>query len=186
MANLSKYVVEWNGLTALPGMSVFYSAEADDATASIKAFFEAIKAWFPTPLEWSIPSSGDVIDDATGTLVGGWAGTGGGTVAASTSNTYAAGTGGYVVWGTGTIVNGRRLKGRTFLAPTTTSAYDGSGTMHSSFLSVVGGAAATLVATNDLRVWHRPPPGSPSGGSSAPVNNYGTRDQVTSLRSRRY
>lgn len=186
MTTLARYEVLWNGLTALPGLSVFYSDAAADATAEIKAFFEAIKAWFPTPLTWQVPSGGDTIDDATGDLVGGWVGLGGGSVAATGTPPYAAGCGGYVNWGTNVVVNGRRLKGRTFLVPTTVSAYDTSGTMHSSFLAAVSTAAGTLRDADKLSIWHRPPEGSPSGGTSHPILTVNVPDQVTSLRSRRW
>lgn len=185
MANIRKVPVLWNGLTGLPGFSVFYSDGATDAAAEIKAFFNAIKGQFPAPLGWTIPATGDTLDDATGTLTGSWSSANGGTITASTSGIYAAGTGGLVSWSTNSIVGGRRLKGRTFLAPLKSDQYDGAGQISAACLGVIVPALATVVASNKLVVWHRPAPLGGGGGSSAAVNGAQAMTRVTSLRSRR-
>jgi len=129
MAGIDRYEIVWTGLTGLPGVSVMYVQNGLDATANLVTFFNAIKSYFPTPLTWTIPSSGDNIDPVTGGLLGEWTGAGGGSVAATGSSQYAAGTGNWVEWGTALIVGGRRLKGKTFLAPLYNSQYDSSGTI---------------------------------------------------------
>ena len=185
MASLRKVIVTWNGSTGLPGVSVFYSAAADDATANLGTFFTAIKTLFPSSLSWSIPAAGDEISDASGQLVGGWSGGTSASITGSGGASYAAGTGSYVQWGTATILSGRRLKGRTFLCPLTTSTYDSDGTITAAANTTINGALTTLVATNKLRIFHRPPVGTSAGGMSDVVTSGVLSDKVTSLKTRR-
>jgi len=183
MTTLSRYEVVWDGLSGLPGLSVFYSLAAVDATASIKAFFTSVLGVFPAPLTWTVPSSGDTIDETTGTLVGAWTGAGGGSVAAGNAGPHAAGTGTFVTWETAAVLDGRRLKGRTFLCPLNNSSYDASGTILAATNTTLQTAANTLVATGNLRIWHRPQ-GGPNGIGVVPVAA-SLPDRVTSLKTRR-
>lgn len=185
MPDLRKIPVVWNGLTGLPGVSVFYSADPDDPTVALGAFFSAISNRFPNGLTWSCAGSGDTVDVATGVLTGSW--TGGTPFSQSGSGgatAYAAGCGAYVKWGTPLVVDGRRVKGRTFLAPILTSEYQSDGTITSACLTTLQTAANTLEATGLLVVWHRPSPGG-SNGIAATIDSATVPDQVTSLRSRR-
>ena len=81
----------------MPGYSVFYSAQGVDVTTALSTYYSAIAALFPAPLSWSIPPSGDTINDATGELVGAWTGVGAGIIAASGSGSYAASVGALAV-----------------------------------------------------------------------------------------
>ena len=183
MANLQRIVCTWTGTSGLPGVSVFYGASGGTANADIKTFFTAIKDVLANPTSVSIPGSGDLIDDVTGTLTGAWSNpAGAGTATSAGSNIYAAGVGGYVVWETALIVGGRRLKGRTFLCPLNVGAYDTSGTLLATPLGVIQAAATALVTAGQTRIWHRP--GTTAGASVNPSAAV-VPDQVTSLRSRR-
>lgn len=185
MATLRRLRVTWDGLGGLPGLSTFYYGVASPNVSDCVAFFTAIKALVPTALSWTIPSSGDEIDDATGQLTGSWLGSGGGTVTGTGGNTpYAAGVGARVVWNTTTIVNGRRLKGATFLAPLLAAKFDASGTIDNAALTTLQTAASAFAASGVAKeIWHRPVGGV--GGTSAPINDALVPDRVTSLRSRR-
>lgn len=185
MPSLRRVEVPWTGLTGLPGLSVFYTDAASDVTTNLATFFNAIKGAFPAGLQWSIPSSGDEIDVATGLLTGGWAGGTAAVVAAGPNTSYAAGVGAFVRWGTPLIVGGRRLKGRTFLAPLLSSLYDSSGTIDNANLGAMQSAASTLAAAGKLVTWHRPSAGAPTGGASATVTSAQVPDQVTWLKTRR-
>lgn len=177
--------VTWTGLGGLPGLSTFYYGVATPNVSDCVAFFTAIRSLFPTGLTWDIPSSGDEIDDATGTLTGGWTGSGGGTVTANGGvTTYAAGTGTRVRWDTLSIVNGRRVRGGTFLAPLLGSSYDSSGTIATASLSTIQTAASTFAASGVAKgIWHRPT--TPGTGLYAAINTAVVPDKVTMLRSRR-
>lgn len=185
MASLRRVPVVWTGLTGLPGLSVFYCASADDVTTNLGTFFNAIKGSFVSPLSWSIPASGDEIDEATGTLTGSWTGGTAASIGASGSGAYPAGTGGMIRWTTGQIVNGRKFQGRTFLTGIMSSQYDTDGTILAASLTTWQSAASALVAPGKLRLWHRPSsPGAADGTSRAVVAGVAV-DKVTSLRSRR-
>jgi len=185
MAQIRKIPVQWTGLTGLPGYSVFYSPSATDATASLVAFYTAIKGLVPTALQWQIPASGDTLDDATGILSGTWTGAGAGTVTGSGGTVpYAGGVGAWVNWRTNAIVRGRRLRGRTFLCPLTTACFDSSGTIATTQLGTIQTAATVLAALGELVIWSRPAPGGVAGSSSL-VTTSDVPDQATALRSRR-
>ena|SRR5690349_10953494 len=185
MATIRRYRVLWGGITALPGYSLFYSTSAGALASDLVTFFTAIKGVFPSPLTWDIPLSGDTLDDATGTINGGWTDVGGGVVTSTLVTAYAAGCGGYASWGTAAIVNGRRLRGRTFLAPLGNLQYDTGGSIVPSCQAVLSPAISTLAAAGKMVIWHRPAPGGGGGGSSSLVTSGVLPDQVTSLRSRR-
>lgn len=184
--SLHRVEVVWNGLTGLPGLSVFYGANGSLLVADLNTFFNSIKAQFPNGLTWSTPAAGDIIDEVTGALTGEWSG-GAATSLVATGGAgaiYAAGVGAYITWGTTTIANGRRLKGRTFLTSIMTSKYDSNGTIDNSALGVFQTAANALVAGGNLRIWHRPTGGA--GGGLGAVTSAVVPDRVTALRSRRF
>jgi len=185
MADIWRIETVWAGVTGLPGVTVMYGNPGGSAVADIKAFFNAIKALFPAGVSWQIPVTGDTIDVDTGALTGGWADAAGGTVTSTGSGIWASGTGTYVTWSTGTVVHGRRLKGRTFLAPLFGSAFQSDGTIVDAYVTTIQTAADALVAGGDLMVWHRPH-GIPAGGGIAvSATAAQAHDQVTSLRTRR-
>lgn len=177
--------VEWNGIGGLPGLSTFYYGVASPNVSDAVTFFTAIKAQFPTGLSWTIPSSGDEIDDATGALTGGWTGSGGGTVAATGSAaSWAAGVGTRIRWDTLSIVNGRRVRGGTFMCPLLGTVYDSSGTISTTSLGIIQTAASAFAASGVAKgVWHRPT--TPGSGLYCSINSATVPDKVTMLRSRR-
>jgi len=186
MSGLRRLPVTWSGLTGLPGVSIFYSDFGVDAGASLAPFFSSISNRFPNGLSWSLPASGDVIEDTTGAVTGAF--TSGTTVSQTGSGgagAYAAGVGIAITWQTDDIFNGRRLKGRTFMCPLLASEFQTDGTVTAACITTLSAAATTLVATDDLRIWHRPSPGGSDGDSGAVVG-FSIADRVTALRSRRY
>lgn len=186
MATLRRWEVQWTGLPGLPGLSVFHSDAATDLSLVLNAFFTAVKPLFPSSLTWNMNGSGDEFDDATGTLTGAFSGYAGFTFTGTSSDSnYAAGVGWLAQWRTAGIVNGRRVRGSTFMCPTTNGSFDNQGTISSSSLTTARNAVNTLAATGDLVIWHRPHPGA-SDGSSASVISGSVPDRVTSLRSRRF
>jgi hypothetical protein len=186
MANLNKIPVVWSGGPGMPGVSIFYSdSVSGPPLGALGAFFTAIKASFPTGLSWTIPGSGDVLDSSTGVLNGSWSAAGGSTVAASGAATsYAGAAGAFVRWQTSGIVNGRRVKGRTFLVPLISSVY-ASGVIQTGTVSAFQSAANTFVASAgaDMRIWHRPTAGA--GGIAYPITAAVVPNLATVLRSRR-
>lgn len=177
--------VTWDGLGGLPGLSTFYYGVATPNVSDAVALFTAIRGLFPPGITWTIPSSGDELEDSTGTLTGGWVGSGGGSVNSNaTAGAYAAGTGARIDWGTGVVVGGRRVTGSTFLCPVMPALYDTSGALNSGNKAIIQTAVNAFVASGVAKgIWHRPKNGS--GGLYCAINSGTVPNKVTSLRSRR-
>lgn len=186
MADLRRYRVTWSGLTNLPGVSTFYSADPDDLSVGLAAFFSSISSHFPNSIHWDMPTTGDKIDVATGHLTGTWTG---GTLinqgGSGGSTAFAAGTGARILWGTSLIVGTHRLKGRTFLCPLLSSEYATNGSILAATITALTTNAGTLAATGKMVIWHRPPKGASSGVAST-VTSGVCDSRVTSLYSRRH
>lgn len=185
MATLNKVVCSWTGAQGLPGQTVMYTGGVGPALADLRAFFNAFTSLFPTSLTISFPVAGDTINDATGAINGGWTSAAVAAVGGTSAAAYAAGGGLFINWQTLGIVNGRRVKGRTFIAPLTIGAYDTNGTLFGTVVTTAQTAATTLAATASLSIWHRPTTPGGSDGSSHVVTGAVVKDQVTSLKSRR-
>lgn len=185
MVTMRRLRVSWDGLGGLPGLSTFYYGVASPNVSDCVAFFNAIKGLVPNTLTWTIPSSGDELDEATGKLTGSWLGTGGGTVTGTVAGQpYAAGVGARVTWRTGVVHNGRRVQGRTFIAPLTIGSYDTSGTITTSYLTTLQTAAAAYAASGVAKgIWSKGR--TDTDGLYAAIMSAEVPDVVTSLRSRR-
>lgn len=185
MVTMRRLRIVWDGLGGLPGLSTFYYGVASPNVSDAVALFQAIKFQVPDTLSWTIPSSGDEIDSATGQLTGTWTGTGGGTVQGiGGTGSYAAGTGLILNWGTGIIHNGRRVQGRTFIAPVLASCYHTNGTIKSTVTSPVQTAVTAFVASGVAKgIWSKGR--SPGDGVYAAISSGTVPTRVTSLRSRR-
>lgn len=187
MASIGKMMVEWSGGAGLPGVSVLYNdGTSTAAIADLVTFFTAIADRLPTGIAVVVPSSGDNIDDATGTLLGEWSGGAGGTINGSGSSVYAAGVGVAVQWNTVGIRNGRRVRGRTFLCPLSIGSYDAQGTIDTATRNDIQAAATALASAGNLVVFSRPSSPGAADGDSFAVTSAFVPDRVTSLRTRRY
>lgn len=185
MVNVNVVPVEWQGTGGGYAVSVFHAAAEVEPDGVLENFFTAIKGSFPSGVIWSIPTTGDTIDAASGELVGEWHANFGTSVSANGGATsWVRGTGAYIVWSTGVILGGRRVRGRTFLCPLIAQAFD-AGTITESHRSTIDLAGQGVVAHGILGVYHRP------GAKNAPVGSFhlitgvDVPDKVTSLSGRR-
>jgi hypothetical protein len=182
---IRKIPVAWQTGAGGSGVSVFYSAFGVDPTVELGTFFNSIKASFPTSVTWDIPQSGDTIDEATGQITGAWTAGTPNSIAGTGAVAYAAGTGIFVRWQTAGIVNGRRVRGRTFLCPTIVNVYEANGTIVAATLTTTITAANLLVGAGKLVIWHRPSAHGMADGSMHTIIGSSVPDKVTSLRTRR-
>lgn len=182
---IDKGVWTWSGFTGAPGYSVFYATPAMGLSGVVKTFFESIKQYLPSNVQILSPSSGDTINELSGTLIGGWSGGVGGTTTGTGVGDYAAPVGASVQWLTEGVVNGRRVRGRTFIVPIISSSFDPTGSLDTAVQASIQSAADALVtaAAGDLFVWHRPVNGG--GGSIHPITGARVADRAAVLRSRR-
>jgi hypothetical protein len=207
MPIVSTVTAIWNGFTGAPGYSKFRFAELAGASAlnaagaAVRAFFQADIGHLLTG--WSIQVQGIVQhhDVATGNLMGEAVMT---TVPAASNgavaNTtvWAGGTGYVVNWTTGAVINGKKVRGRTFMVPITSTAFSNDGTVISSLITTMQSAGQALIAdaSTELVVWSKlwdkkpgeAPAGVPPkqiGGALASVNGCLIPDRAAQLRTRR-
>lgn len=201
MASMNRVRVVWSGWAGQPGLSTFFMADGRLDVTPIKTFFTSLILKVPAGITWTIPSLGDKIADSDGSLAGSWVGTGGGAVVATGSATSYSGASGVCVdWKTGTIVNRRRIQGRTFFVPAASTVYQGDGSILEAERAFFLASAQTLITQmgTDFLVWSRPvvPPANnpavgqpghvePRAGASGPVVAAFVPDIAAVMRSRR-
>ena len=110
---------------------------------------------------------------------------------------YTAPAGAVVAWKTSTIADTHRLRGRTFLVPTSDSVYDTAGQLSVDAAAAIQVAGAALIAAEatGFSIWHRPrvakaatayhPAVTARVGSSALVTTCSVSQTIGVLRSRR-
>ncbi len=183
---MNRVKVGWSGLSGLPGLSTFYVGTGITDMTPIRNFFDAWKTFVPTALQWQIANSGDQIQEATGVIVGSWSGPAQATViGAGGAGGYAAPVGAEVRWDTSAIIDGRRIRGRTFMVPILGALYDSSGTIATATLTSMQTAASALVTAlaGEMKVWHRKNAKGP--GANATVTSALVPDKAYVLRRRR-
>lgn len=200
MASIIRVKAKWSGFSGAPGYSVFHfrdfsageptNADATAAVARLKTFFGAFAINLPTGVAIQVESDVEVIEETTGMLttvlsatpVSPTAG------AASASATFAAAVGAVVTWRTPGIRNGRRIRGRTFLVPLSSTAFAPDGTLATSTISTIAGAATALIdgsGSPDLGVYARPTGPGATDGIWYVANSFSVPDMGAVLRSRR-
>lgn len=194
MGQILRVKMRWAGFTGAPGLSVFHMKDfasgdvqaplAQDAVDRVDTFAEALRGLIPYQATLTVQSDVEVLEDTTGELLDVV------TVApdaahvslATNGQEYAGPVGAVITWRTAGIRNGRRIRGRTFIVPMVSAAFDGNGQIDSVAHPVLVNAAAALRAdtgTPDLGVWARPTP--ILDGSGNPTGNYNEDGQWTAV-----
>jgi hypothetical protein len=190
---LNRILVSWSGagVIGLAANVLHYAGDVGPVDAQkVSTAYAMLRPILNSSTGLSIPNSGDVIEDTTGSLTGEWTSTGGGQTTGTAAFNPAAGVGACVTWNTGGIVTGasgkgRRLRGRTFIVPLATVAYDSDGSLTSSALQTLNDFGNGMLASGPLAVWHRPTTKGGSNGNSYGVTSFKVRDKVAFLSSRR-
>jgi hypothetical protein len=187
MTDLYRIRASWTGFAGQPGVSTFYSLGSVSAVPNLRAGFLALAQYLPNTVSIQVENVGDIIDDATGTLTGAWSVVPVLPVGGVVGGAYAAPSGFMIDWNTTTILDGHRLKGRTFFVPCAGSALDSDGSLASTPLTNIRAYAATMFAalSGDLVVWHRPRVTPARAGGHGIVTSVFVPDKVVVLRSRR-
>lgn len=188
MTNLNEVIVDWTSENSPGGLSVMYflaSGNIVNQRNAIQSMYGGVVARLDTLTTWNVRTSGKVIDDATGTLVGFWGdsntksgvGTLSGQPVPNASQVL-------LRWRTSDIVNGRLLQGRTFVPGLATASLDAGQLAAAAVTAFQAGQAALLAAVpGDLQVWHRPKGGSP--GAAHTVTSAATWSELATQRRRR-
>lgn len=155
--------VRWTGTTVVGGgLSTHYftgtedQTAANNAVAAVAAFWGAIDNQLGNSTSWSTDPIVSVLDNSgnqTGQFtVSSSSGSG------SLSALYApVATQGLVQWRTGSFINGRELRGRTFIPGIVAANVNGSGSPLNTFVTAVNTAAAALVGdpNSQLALWSK-------------------------------
>lgn len=185
----------WTGFPGGPGVSTFYSLQPSTDLGLLHGFFDGIKSYLPTDVTVTIEGSGDILDETTGNLTGGWTDNAPAAVAGLNESPVAAPAGFVVIWETGVVMDGTRLRGKTYIVPVGSTTFEANGSIQGDTLTTIRGVASSLAAENQLVVWHRPRAARAADGSrpavTARAGGYASfsgatvRDFVAVLTSRR-
>lgn len=191
MVDVIRTTAVWTGGPGLPGYSQFYqqltgsiAAQAQVGHDAVRALFAAIGSLIPEEVTVAVDPLFQVLDAATGALISeGTVGTASDSVPGSFVGGWSARFGVLVEWVTVQIINGRHLRGRTYLVPLG-NIEDADGTLPAGTIATVEGGANSITTseTGEFVVWHRPVSGA--GGSVAPISGRIVRDHPAVLRSR--
>jgi hypothetical protein len=197
MTDIQRVKAVWTGFPGGPGVSTFYTSAVGIMVPAVHTFFVTLLDLLPSDVSIQVESSGDTIDDANGAITGSWVSPPQPVVVGGFAGTYSAPSGACITWLTDAVVAGHRLKGRTFIVPLGTNAYQNDGTIAPANLAIIQGAATLLsgVLANGMLVLARPFAGAPAvppkparparAGVSAPVTGSRVADKAAVLRSRR-
>ena len=185
---INRVRVAWSDTGVVgPGLSTFYFASPGTiGISNLLTLFTTIAANdLPDDVTITVPGSGDRIDELTGTIIGGWTQSGGGSVTGGSSGSFAMGVGGRLRWDTAGVVAGRHVRGTTFLVPMAGASYASDGRIGTTALTRINNALTTFLAavSPNLVIWSRPAPGRL--GSIHPVTLASCPAEISTVRSRR-
>lgn len=195
MPSLYRVRANWTGFPGGPGVSVFHGGTFNDLPdgGGIQELADAVRNLLitsnnfrPNVVTINIDPEGEVIDEATGQLVSTLPVTPGTAIVGLQSTGFAGPTGAVINWQTGTVRNGRRMRGRTFLVPLASAAFQSDGTLVDSTRTTLQNGAAAYVATGTIRpvVYGRPTIAG-GDGIAATITASNVPDLAAVLRSRR-
>lgn len=204
MAGILKVKARWSGFNGSPGWTNFYfrdfadseptQQQAVDAVARTNTFFTAIKDKFTTAVSIAIQNDVEIVEESTGDLKNVLTVTAPAAIVGSnTIATFSGASGAVVTWRTGSVHGGRRVRGRTFLVPTSTALYQNDGTLdpaHRTGIQTAADALASGAGSPDLGIWARPKKNPDTGAITSPgawyaVTGATVPDLAAILRSRR-
>ena len=171
VTHLSKVQTTFTNFNGGPGVSTQYFLDTATACTSLRSMWDALTTVMPLDVTIQVQNYGDIIEDTTGDLVDSWAQA---SVAPSTglvSGPYAAPVGGHLIWDTATVLDGHRVRGRTFVVPMGGSQFTAIGTVLAGAEATMNAQAAGLVSSESgqLVVWHRPFAGRAAVGTVGTV-----------------
>ena len=197
MTSISRMRIGLTGFAGAPGVMTFYCLTPGTSLSVLVAFANDIAGEMPPTVTLAVEGHGDVINDVNGELTGAWTASEPDTTVGRATGVYAAPAGASIAWLTETILDGRRVKGRTYVVPMSVGDYQSNGSLDDTQLGNLRTQAAALVTdgAGDFVVWHRPRAAKAADGSRhaitqrdgghAIITGSSVADKVAVLRSRR-
>jgi len=179
-------VVTGGGVSTLAFEDPASDTAASDILGHVRTFWDAIKDNLDEDVSVTVQSNPARYAAATGELQALFS-AGGGTAVTGTATGNAAprASQALVRWRTSDIVNGRFLRGRTFIPGIGTALITDTGQLSTTAITDITNAASALISASGstLEVWHRPVNGA--GGSVGLVTSVSVWAEFAVLRSRR-
>lgn len=197
MTQLNRVRVALTGFQGGPGVATFYFLGLQTARQSLQTMWTDLAASMPDDVTVRVESTGDIIESTDGSLVGTWAKDPLPPIPGLSGASYSAPSGYMIRWLTGSIVGGKRVRGRTFVVPLASTAYGVNGQLAAIFPSQIEPVTNAFVFEQslDFVIWSRPFAGSaatptraarpPRLGSHSLVKSSVVPIKVAVLRSRR-
>ena len=175
-----------------PGGVVPAPSDLNTMTLSLKNFYAAIANRLPISVTWTVQQEVRILDVDTGILQAMAAAPSAqspvqGAVAAAS---YPAGVGARINWRTGNVVDGRQLRGATFICPLAGATYANDGSINTAVTASLLTAANNLLTAAStgsvlMGVYHRPKKTGGDLGVFGPITVPTVGTTAASLRSRR-
>jgi hypothetical protein len=199
MSQMAKVTINWSGLPGGPGYTNLYFQDitgssaidqtvVDSAVSKTDAWLAAFRPALPNSISTAVSATVEAVEETTGELQSFYTGTPAAAALGTGGTAYSAPSGAVVSWYTSTVRNSRRIRGRTFMVPLATSAYDTDGSILAARITTWNAATTTLIATGasaELGVWSRPSGPNASDGDWALVTSFRIPDMASILTSRR-
>lgn len=149
----------WSGPGRAGKTTVMYFDEDEAAIDQVEAledFWNAVATEISSAASCVVQPFGRMLNESTGTLTGTWA-AGTGTVITGdvAAGPVADSTQGLVQWQTDQVIDGRLLRGRTFIPSIALDNID-AGNLTASARTAILNAAEALIVDVALGIWHRP------------------------------
>lgn len=177
----------WNIPSGIPTKTYMYfntENTLNQVRNLLGVFWSAVDGSLSNQIFWSVDPTGKILNEQSGALLGEWsdspavAGQGGGT-----QQPVADATQINLVWNTGAVVNGRFLRGRSYIPGLATGALSNGNLTEANRAAITTAGQALADSVAGLCVWHRPKNGF--GGSTLGVTSAVCRSELAVLRHRR-
>lgn len=185
MVDLSRVRASWSGFNGGPGVSTFYTTSTDTIVESLHAFFTSMAGDLPGDVNIQVEDTGDIIDSVTGELLDTWVSDPVSPVVGGGGNGYAAPAGAVINWLTSTVLDGHRVRGKTFIVPLDAGGFTIDGSLNNTLIGHFESYANTLISEQSatFMVWHRPAAAvAAQGGRPARAAHAGGVGLITSCK----
>lgn len=166
-------------------VATHYVSDIAVGRAAVGTFWSGVRDGLPSSLTIVTEAEGDIIDSETGLITGAWTEGSVSPLPGAGGEFYAAGVGACVTWRTAAVIEGRRVRGRTFIVPLAREEYDTDGTLTTAGLTRMRNSAAGYAASPATFVFSRPRDVPSLPGSAVPITSGTVTDKVAYLSSRR-
>jgi hypothetical protein len=184
--------VNWQNFPGAPGWTrikffgALDAAGAQTAANNFKSFLNGFASFIPTGVTLAFLPTAEVYNDSGVLTDVVPIGSVPAITTGSATGKYVGGSGCVIHWITGAIHLGGKVRGRTFMVPLASSAFDTNGTLdNTALLSIKGAAEAFAATTPKLAVSSKKPPDGSGGNLTAQVSTAVVNDKAALLRSRR-